>query len=105
MNRVNTPVGTHTLQFGTTAIRFELLYSERKTLSLHVYPDSTVEVEAPIGTDEVTVEDFVRRRGGWILRQLRELKEYERPSSVLPRRYVSGESYRYLGRQYRLKVV
>ena len=47
MNGVKTPGGTYTVQFGTTPIRFELLYSERKTLSLHVYPDSTVEVDAP----------------------------------------------------------
>src|SRR5258708_4968729 len=105
MNRVKTPAGRHTVQFGTTPIAFELLYSERKTFSLHVYPDSTVEVDAPAGTGPIAVEKFVKRRGAWILRHLRELEGYQRPSATLPRRYVSGESYRYLGRQYRLKVV
>src|SRR5438045_3437191 len=105
MNRVKTLGGTHTIQFGTTRICFELLFSARKTLSLHIYPDATIEVDAPLGTDQKVVEVFVQRRGAWILRQLRELQSFERPSAVLPRRYVSGESYHYLGRQYRLKVV
>jgi len=105
MNRIKTPAGTHTVHFGRTPIAFELLYSERKTLSLHVYPDCTIEVDAPVGTDSSAIEAFVRRRGGWVLRHLRELQDLERPAVTLPRRYVSGESYRYLGRQYRLKVV
>ena len=44
------------------------------------------------------------KRAGWILRQQRQFKEYP-TATALPRRYVSGEAYRYLGRQYRLKVV
>jgi len=55
--------------------------------------------------DYVAIEAFVKRRGPWILRQLRELARYDNPVNPLPRQYVSGESYRYLGRQYRLKVI
>ncbi len=105
MKAVKTPGGSHTVQFGTTPISFEVLFSQRKTISLHVYPDQSIEVDAPAGTDHSAIEAFVRRRGGWILKHLRELEDCERPSTILPRRYVSGESYRYLGRQYRLKVV
>lgn len=105
MKVIKTAGGSHTVQFGTTSIHFELLYSARKTLSVRVYPDRTLEVDAPQGTGLNTVEDFVRRRGAWILRHLRELEEYVHPSPSLPRRHVSGESYRYLGRQYRLKVM
>ncbi|MCC6972492.1 MAG: M48 family metallopeptidase [Anaerolineae bacterium] len=105
MKVIKTLGGSHTVQFGTTPIRFELLYSARKTLSVRVYPDRTLEVDAPQGTALSTVEDFVRRRGAWILRHLRELEGYAHPSPTLPRRHVSGESYRYLGRQYRLKVI
>jgi len=105
MRRTKTPGGTHTIQFGATPITFELLYSARKTLSIRVYPDSTVEVDVPTGTNVQKVEELVKRRGGWIVKHLRELERYNHKAAVLPRRYVSGESYRYLGRQYRLKVV
>lgn len=96
--------GQHRIQFGTSTIEYELIYSQRKTLALHVYPDGSVVVDAPLGTELPSVEAKVRRRSGWILRQQRHFQEYTSAISV-PRRYVSGEAYRYLGRQYRLKVI
>lgn len=105
MKVIKTPGGSHTVQFGTTPIRFEVLFSARKTIGLQVYPDQSVQVDAPDGTSQAAIEAFVKSRGAWVLKNLRDLESYERPSAVLPRRYVSGESYRYLGRQYRLKVV
>lgn len=105
MTAVKTPGGTHTVQFGTTPIFYDVLFSDRKTLSVHIDPDSSIVVDVPHGTAYHAIEDFVLRQGAWILRHLRELQQYPHPSAVLPRRYVSGESYRYLGRQYRLKVV
>ena len=38
------------------------------------------------------------------MRQQRTFQQYP-VASPLPRRYANGEAYRYLGRQYRLKVV
>ena len=38
---------------------FELIYSERKTLSIHVYPDCSVVVDAPLGSDEAAIEQKV----------------------------------------------
>ena len=96
--------GHRRLQFGTSTIDFELTYSERKTLGIHVYPDCSVVVDAPMDSDEATIEQKVLKRGAWILRQQRNFQQYPE-ASPLPRRYVSGEAYRYLGRQYRLKVV
>ena len=43
------------------------------------------------------------KRGAWIQRQLREVARL--PPPLPPLRYVSGEGWRYLGRQYRLRVV
>src|SRR5664280_288894 len=50
-----------------------------------------------------TVVGKVRKRAGWIRRQQRFFREFL--PKMPPRRYVSGETHRYLGRQYRLKVV
>lgn len=91
------------VQFGEQAIPYVITYVKRKTLGITVHPDLTVEVRAPKDTDPVAVADAVRRRAPWILRQQREFETYlpKQP----PRSYVSGETHRYLGRQYRLKVL
>lgn len=96
--------GQRRLQFGTSTIEYELTFSERKALVIHVYPDCSVVVDAPVGSDESAIEQKVLKRAAWILRQQRQFQDYP-AASPLPRRYVSGEAYRYLGRQYRLKVV
>jgi hypothetical protein len=42
-----TPAGTHHIRYGTSSVTFDLLYSTRKTLAIHVHPDRTVTVDAP----------------------------------------------------------
>lgn len=93
----------HAVQYGTTTIEYDLQYGQRKTLAIEVHPDLQVTVIAPEGTSQKEVDARVAKRGAWILKQLREFERYlpHRP----PRQYVSGETHRYLGRQYRLKVV
>ena len=93
----------HTLQFGDTAIEYTLTYATRKTLAIHVHPDRSVTVKAPAGSDFAAVEGFLRKRAPWILRKQAEFAAL--PPKQPPRRYVSGESFSYLGRQYRLKVI
>jgi predicted metal-dependent hydrolase len=93
----------HILQYGTTAIHYELTYVERTTLAIHVHPDGRVRVEAPLGTEFALVEEKVRKRAAWIVRQLRNIERFSVDQP--PREYVSGETHHYLGRQYRLKVL
>jgi hypothetical protein len=93
----------HRLEYGDSAVEFDLAYAARKTLAISVLPDLRVAVVAPEGTTLATVEAKVRERSPWILRQQRDLELYL--PHTPPRRYVSGETHRYLGRQYRLKVI
>ena len=93
----------HRIQYGETTIEYDLTYAPRKTLAIHVYPDLRVSVVAPEATAMEAIEARVRKRASWILRQQRELDLYL--PHTPPRQYVSGETHRYLGRQYRLKIV
>lgn len=90
------------IQYGRRRIEFQLLYSPRKTLAIDVHPDLSVVVTAPRGADDSAVEQKMRKRASWIVQQQRFFENYLPP--LPPRRYVSGESHRYLGRQYRLRV-
>ena len=94
---------THlTAEYGTTRIPYLVVRRERVTLSIEVLPDSTVRVIAPLDTPELEIRNRVEKRGAWILRQQRELATL--PPPLPPRQYVGGESWRYLGRQNRLRV-
>jgi len=95
----------HSVQFGSKTIEFRLQYSERKTLGISVLPDLTVVVTAPNETtdDLEKIKAKVRAKAAWILRQQAKFNKFlpKQPA----RRFVSGETHLYLGRQYRLKLV
>jgi predicted metal-dependent hydrolase len=79
-----------------------LLRSTRKTLAISVYPDGSLELVAP---EESKLEDILKKvvkRTSWIRRQQRSFVTMN--AGRLPKRYESGATHRYLGRQYRLKV-
>jgi predicted metal-dependent hydrolase len=95
--------GTYHVQYGDTRIEYRLAFAERRTLAIRVSPDLHITVTAPPDTELDTIAATVRRRAPWILRQQREFERYL--PATPPRRYVSGETHRYLGRQYRLTVV
>ena len=73
-----------------------------KRTRIHVYPDGSVEVEAPPSTDDVLIRTALRNRARWVLTQLRSKSRTR--EHVLTRAYVSGETHFYLGRRYVLKV-
>jgi len=90
--------------YGDEPIPYEVLERPaRKTLGIEVHPGGRVLVLVPSQCDDATIEDKVRLRVGWISRQLTLFSRYERHTA--PRQYLSGESHRYLGRQYRLRAV
>lgn len=90
------------VEFGKTRIEYTLRYSARKTLAIDVHPDLSVVVTAPTGSPDEAVVQRVQKRAGWIVQQQRFFTTYL--PKLPPRRYVSGESHWYLGRQYRLRV-
>jgi len=90
------------IQFGSKEIVFDLEYQERKSLGITVHPDRSVIVKAPIDSTIEKVMDKVRKRAPWILKQQSYFLSFE--PLTPPRKFVSGETHLYLGRQYRLKI-
>ncbi|MBN8684403.1 MAG: M48 family metallopeptidase [Chitinophagales bacterium] len=90
------------VQFGSKEIVFELFYEARKSLGITVHPDRSVTVRAPLDTPVARVLEVIRKRSPWILKQQSYFLSFEPLTPA--RKYLSGETHLYLGRQYRLKI-
>jgi predicted metal-dependent hydrolase len=94
---------TNSLQFGNATIQYRVHFAQRKTANIEVHPDMQVIVIVPENCEPATIETLIRKRAKWILQQQQQFSTYT--PHEMPRQYLSGESYRYLGKQYRLKVL
>lgn len=97
-----TDVSFRTISYGQSVISFRLVMMDRETLAISVDPDLSVSVSAPREKTVEEIEARILKRARWILKQQAYFREFL-PHAV-GRRYISGETHYYLGRQYRLKV-
>ena len=93
------------IRYGDTVILFRIERAPRPSpqVRVHVEPDGQVVVRALGDASTSDVVAVVRRRAKWIHGHLQAISE--RQLSRSPREWVSGESHRYLGRRYMLKVI
>ncbi|MEA3558522.1 MAG: SprT family zinc-dependent metalloprotease [Candidatus Thermoplasmatota archaeon] len=91
------------ITYGDQKIPFILVRSKRKTIETRVRPDGSVEVRAPSNLSIKRILEVVNRRGRWIIKKRVHFQQY--PREDMKKRYVGGETHRYLGKQYRLKII
>jgi predicted metal-dependent hydrolase len=94
---------TEAIEFGSKTIHFHLEYSDRKSLGITVTPEMDVLVKAPIDTSVELVKEKIRKKAPWIIKQQSFFLSFQ-PKTPL-RKYVSGETHLYLGKQYRLQIL
>jgi len=96
------PDGGYLLRYDGLTIPFRIEFSDRKHLAITVHPEMRLEVDSPNGAESAAVLSRVQKRTKWIVTQWRYFEQHQpkHPGS----RYVGGETHRYLGKQYRLKV-
>lgn len=87
--------------YGTTTISYELRFSRRKTLGIHVLPDASVRVTAPARTSLAAVEGVLLRKAPWIVRKQAEMRAHP---PISPPQLVSGETHLFLGQPLELCV-
>ncbi|GKX32366.1 hypothetical protein SH1V18_48460 [Vallitalea longa] len=91
------------IKYGTKVIEFSVEYRDRKTLEISVEAPNTVNVVAPLGTQEEVIKKKVHKKASWIVQRLYEFRDIE--YRKINREYVSGESFMYLGRNYSLELI
>ena len=91
------------INFGSKKIDFQLTYSPRKTLGISVNPEMEVLVKAPDGSALEKIKELVKKKAPWIIKQQSFFMGFYPKTPV--RKFISGETHLYLGRQYKLKVI
>jgi predicted metal-dependent hydrolase len=90
------------VKFGSKTINFRLEYSDRKSLGITVTPEMEVLVKAPKDTSMEKVKEKIRKKAPWIIKQQSFFLSFQ--PKTPQRKYISGETHLYLGRQYRLLI-
>ena len=90
------------IQFGSRIIDFRLEYSDRKSLGITVTPEMEVLVKAPTDTTIALVKEKIRKKAPWIIKQQSVFLTFQ--PKTPNRKYISGETHLYLGRQYRMQI-
>lgn len=90
------------IQFGSKQIDFNVVYSDRKTLGITVTPDMDVLVKAPMDSSIQKIKEKILKKAPWIIKQQSYFLSFH--PKTTKRKYISGETHLYLGRQYLLKI-
>ena len=91
-----------TIFFGSRKIEFLLIFTNRKTLGITVTPELNVLVKAPIDSSIDNIKEKLIKKAPWILKQQSFFLSFH--PKTTERKFISGETHLYLGRQYLLKV-
>lgn len=92
------------VRFGGTEIAYRIRRSaRRKTVAVSVAPDEGVVLCAPVEVPVSRLDRVVHDKARWIVDRMRRVAEVEDERAPV-KEMVSGETFSYLGRHYRLKV-
>lgn len=83
-------------------IDFTIKYWNRKTIGLCVERDSSIFVYCPFWLSIEKINDFVERKKFWIYKKLKERDEIKEKKE---KKYYSGSSLMYLGKNYQVDFI
>lgn len=85
------------------AIRYNVILSRRRSMSIIVRPDKSVTVRAPLRTSLKTIDRFVQSRSDWIRKHLNN--EPGIKLSHNDKKFADGEIFLYLGKEFKLQKI
>ena len=91
------------ISFGKRQIKYELERKEVKNINLRIRSDCSVYVSANQNIELETIGTFLISKSAYILAALDKYAELAK-YTIEEHSYLTGECYRYLGRELRLKV-
>ncbi len=86
-------------------LNYDIVFSQRKKLTITVERDRSVKVYAPEGTSLEKIKAIVESKKLWIYEKTRHQQKYDQLPHAPGKELVSGESLPYLGKNYQIELV
>jgi predicted metal-dependent hydrolase len=83
-------------------IKYEIKYSDRKTISITVERDRSVIVRAPFNTSSEKINSVIEKKKFLLHKKINSSNKFPVPKPY--KEFVSGESIMYLGHLYKLEI-
>ena len=80
----------------------KIIKKDIKNITLKVKPTCDEVLTVPLRTDDKHIEHILKKRNDWINKKI---DFFQLNNKIENKEYVSGESFKYLGKNYRLKVI
>ncbi len=84
-----------------SGVDIKIFKSKRKTLSIYIERDGSVSARVPEKITDSEIQELLKAKEYQIFKHLAEWEQLN--GNAVEREYVSGQSFLYLGRNYRLK--
>ena len=83
-------------------IAYNLIEQPRKTLAIIVKPTQDIIIKVPESIEQSKIDKSIMKKAIWISKQQKYFSQFN--SEDFQKEYVSGESFLYLGRKYKLLI-
>ena len=94
-----------TVKLGETQVSFTIVRSQRRkrTIAFAIESPASLRITAPSRTSFASILKALEIHAPWLTRKLRAYQKAQ--TSAQPRRFMDGETIRYLGHAYRLRIL
>lgn len=85
------------------SIGVNVVYRKRKNISIRIIPKNTIEIISPRSVSISFLKKVLEEKSSWIMKTLDKFENVD--ESFKDRKYVNGEIFYYLGKEYELKII
>ena len=101
--QMKTKTKKETIPLEKHRITYDLHRTDRRNLRIIIEPDLSINMYVPRNATSEDIDAAILKKSKWIEKTLTKVKNYHPLPS--PKQYISGETFIYLGRRYRLKII
>ncbi len=92
------------LLYNERLIKINVIYRQRKNISIRIRPKDKIDIISPKSVSYSFLKDVIIKKKDWILKTLDKYKDINEEFNE-ERKFVDGEIFYYLGKEYKLKVI